>query len=57
MKSKGIRSIISVFSLAVFMLFSGTLPAKAAAALFNPENFVLIQGGEFQGGYWGLAPC
>jgi len=47
MKSKGIRSIIPVFSLAVFMLFSGTLPAKAAAALFNPENFVLIHGGEF----------
>ena len=40
MKPKGIRSIISVFSLAVFMLFSGTLPAKAAAVMGNnPSRF------------------
>jgi len=47
MKLKRIHSIILVLFLTVFMLFSGALPAKAAAALFDPSNFVLIHGGEF----------
>jgi sulfatase modifying factor 1 len=47
MKPKTIRDLIPAILLAVFMLFSGALPAKAAAALFKPANFVLIRGGEF----------
>ena len=50
MKTKTI--LIPVIFLAVLMLCSGAalakaVPAKAAAALFNPANFVLIRGGEF----------
>ena len=47
MKPKRICSIIPALFLAVFMLFSGALQAKAAVALFKPANFVLIRGGEF----------
>ena len=47
MKPKRIYSIVSALFLAVFLLFSGALPAKAAAALFEPANYVLIRGGEF----------
>ena len=47
MKRKRIYSIVSALFLAVFLLFSGALPAKAAAALFEPANYVLIRGGEF----------
>jgi len=47
MKPKTIRDLIPAILLAVLLLFSGALPAKAAAALFKPANFVLIQGGEF----------
>ena len=47
MKPKRIRSIVSVILLSVFTLFSEALPAKAAAAFFEPANFVLIRGGEF----------
>lgn len=47
MKPKRLCSIVSAFFLAVFLLFSGSLPAKAAAALFEPANYVLIRGGEF----------
>jgi len=47
MKPKGIRFIISALFLALFMLLSGVLQAKAAVALFERANFVLIRGGEF----------
>jgi len=47
MKPKRLCSVVSALFLAVFMLFSGALPAKAAAALFEPANYVLIRGGEF----------
>ena len=47
MKPKHICTAVSALFLAVFLLFSGALPAKAAAALFEPANFVLIRGGEF----------
>jgi hypothetical protein len=47
MKPKRPRSIVSALFLAVFLLFSGALQAKAAAALFEPANYVLIRGGEF----------
>lgn len=47
MKPKRTRSIIPALFLAMFMLFSSALPAKAAAALFEPANFVLIRGAEF----------
>mgnify|MGYP001809989745 CR=1 FL=1 len=47
MKTKTIGEFILAIFLAVLMLFSGALPAKAAEALFEPENFVLIRGGEF----------
>ena len=47
MKPKTLRDLITAILLAVFMLFSGALPAKAAAALFKPANYVLIRGGEF----------
>jgi formylglycine-generating enzyme required for sulfatase activity len=44
---KSIRCVISVIFLVVIVLFSGALPAKAAASLFKPANFVLIRSGEF----------
>ena len=47
MKPKRIYSIVSALFLAVFLLFSGALPAKAAAAFYEPANYVLIRGGEF----------
>ena len=47
MKPNRICSTVSALFLAVFMFFSGALPAKAAAALFDPANFVLVRGGEF----------
>jgi len=47
MKPKTIRDLIPAIFLALFMLFSGAVPAKAEEALFEPENFVLIRGGEF----------
>ena len=47
MKPKAVRDLIPALFLALFMLFSGTLPAKGAAALYEPANFVLIRGGEF----------
>ena len=47
MKPKRICTVVSALFLAVFLLFSGALPAKAAAALFEPANYVLIRGGEF----------
>ena len=46
MKPKRTCSIVSAF-FALLMLFSGALPAKAAAVLFEPANFFLIHGGEF----------
>ena len=50
MKPKTLRDLITAILLAVLMLFSGALPAKAAAALFKPANYVLIRGGEFMMG-------
>ncbi len=50
MKPKTIRDLIPAIFLALFMLFSGVVPAKAAVALFEPKNFVLIRGGEFMMG-------
>ena len=47
MKPKRIYSIVSALFLAVFLLFSGALPAKATAAFYEPANYVLIRGGEF----------
>jgi len=47
MKPKAIKALTPALFLAVFMLFSGALQAKAAAALFDPANFVLIRGSEF----------
>jgi sulfatase modifying factor 1 len=47
MKPKRIYSIVSALFLAVVMFFNGAVPVKAAAALFEPANFVLIRGGEF----------
>ena len=47
MKPKRLCSIVSALFLAVFLLFSGALPAKAAAAFYEPANYVLIRGGEF----------
>jgi formylglycine-generating enzyme len=45
MKTKTIRDLIPSI-IAVIMLFTGALPAKAAV-LFDPANFVLIRGGVF----------
>jgi formylglycine-generating enzyme len=47
MKRKTIRDLIPSIFLAMLMLFSGVLPAKAAAPLFEPADFVLIRGDEF----------
>ena len=47
MKPKRLCSIVSALFLAVFLHFSGALPAKAAAAFYEPANYVLIRGGEF----------
>ncbi len=47
MKPKRLCSIVSALFLAVFLLFSGALPAKAAAAFYEPANYVLISAGEF----------
>ena len=47
MKKKTIRDLIPSIFLAMLMLFSGVLPAKAAAPLFEPADFVLIRGNEF----------
>ena len=47
MKPKRLCSIVSALFLAVFLLFSGALPAKAAAAFYEPANYVLIRGGDF----------
>ena len=47
MKPKRPCSIVSALFLAVFLLFSGALPAKATAAFYEPANYVLIRGGEF----------
>jgi len=44
---KSTQSIIPAIFFVVFMLFIGAVPAKVAAALFEPANFVLIRGGEF----------
>ncbi len=48
MKLKAVRDFIPVLFLSVFLFISGSLPA--AAALFEPKNFVLICGGEFMMG-------
>ena len=42
-----ICSIIPALFFAVFLLFSGALQANAAAAFYEPANYVLIRGGEF----------
>ena len=46
MKTKTIRICVPGIFLAMLMLFSATLPVKAAPAAL-PANFVLIPGGEF----------
>ena len=47
MKTKTIRNAIPAIFLALLVLFGGAAAAKAAGALFEPANFVLISGGEF----------
>ena len=47
MKTKTIRNSIPAIFLALLVLFGGAAAAKAAGALFEPANFVLIRGGEF----------
>lgn len=42
-----ICSIIPALFFAMFLLFSGALQANAAAAFYEPANYVLIRGGEF----------
>ena len=46
MKTKSFRILVSAIFLAMFMVVSATLSAKAAPAAL-PVNFVLISGGEF----------
>jgi len=47
MKTKTFRNVIPSIFFTLLMLFSGAAAAKAAGALFDPANFVLISGGEF----------